>query len=211
MDEIIIEHFKTPVMNEKLAWKNPPNRWEIDAERGRLVVFPDDKTDYWQKTGCGLSTDNGHFLFTECGRDFSLSTHVTYRPENRYDQAGLMVRASPDFWLKTSVELEEKGVLMLGTVVTSNGYSDWSTQRYEADPVDIHLQVERRGDDYTVSTGRNDAERIQIRLCRLKGLNDAPVQCGLYACSPVSRGFAASFGSLEIRIMKPRSPSSSTA
>ncbi|WP_251028015.1 DUF1349 domain-containing protein [Bacillus sp. ISL-77] len=66
-----------------------------------------------------LQADNGHFLYYEVNGDFRLTTKVKSKPQNRYDQAGLMVRLSSDTWLKTSVEYIPDGNSKLGVVVTN--------------------------------------------------------------------------------------------
>ncbi len=107
---------------------NEPARWEHSA--GTLKLFPDAKTDFWQRTHYGIQADNGHFLFAEQEGDFVIRTHVSYTPLHRYDQAGLMIYRDAENWVKTSVECEDEGPFRLGVVVTRGGYSDWSTQDY---------------------------------------------------------------------------------
>ena len=108
-----------------------PARWAV-RPAGRLRIEPEAGTDFWRKTHYGFEADNGHFLFAEVTGDFVLSTHVRFHPAHQYDQAGLMVRASPSSWLKASVEHEPGGPDRLGAVVTNHARSDWSTQNFPA-------------------------------------------------------------------------------
>ena len=194
---ILHETFDGAALSPQLHWFHPPQNWRIaDAA---LVISPDVETDYWQRTHYGFQADNGHFLYAEVDADFVLTTRVRFAPAHQYDQAGLMVRLSPQCWLKTSVEYEPDEPNRLGAVVTNHGYSDWSTQDFPKQVNDLSLRVRREDGDYFVEYTLDDAEGTaarwtQIRLARL--LEDdgrTPIWCGLYACSPKGAGFRASF------------------
>ena len=200
----IDERFDNGTLDARLHWFHEPTAWQLtDA---RLVLWPDGKTDFWQKTHYGFTADNGHFLHAEVAGDFSMTTRVRFQPAHRYDQAGLMVRISPTCWLKTSVEYEPDGPAKLGAVVTNHGYSDWSTQDYPTGRNALELRIRREGSDYLVEY-RDDAPAgpaagagwTQIRLAHL--IDDAegsPVACGLYACSPTAEGYVAEFEYLTV-------------
>ena len=125
-----------------LSWFNPPEHWGL--ENGRLWIQPE-VTDFWSRTHYGFIFDNGHFLKYLTSRDFILRTGIRFTPRNQYDQAGLMIRISPDCWLKTSVEYEDETLSRLGVVVTNFGYSDWSTQDFDPTIREIELQVVKPG------------------------------------------------------------------
>ncbi len=206
--KILNEAFQQKQLDPRLKWYCPPASWSLEGNR--LSLQPDPKTDYWQKTHYGFANDNGHFLYLEAEGDFVLETQVSLHPAHRFDQAGLMVRLSPDFWLKTSVEYETEGPSKLGAVVTNYGYSDWSFQNFEGEFVPgITLRIHRTGDDYIVEhlqevlDGHDGLKPqwAQLRVAHLHNLEHRPVQCGLYACSPIEAGFKAEFGYL--RVEKP--------
>ncbi|HXV43877.1 MAG TPA: DUF1349 domain-containing protein, partial [Anaerolineae bacterium] len=140
------ETFEQPTLDPRLMWYCPPAKWSINPAASVLAVEPEAKTDYWQKTHYGFEADSGHFLFAEVDGDLILTTQVSFRPAHQYDQAGLMVRISPQCWLKTSVEYEPDGPARLGAVVTNFGYSDWSTQNFTGNKVS--LRIRREGSDY---------------------------------------------------------------
>lgn len=201
-DTILHEQFDSDELHPHLQWFHPPQGWRIrDAS---LVVSPDAETDYWQRTHYGFQADNGHLLYVETREDFVLSTRVRFEPAHQYDQAGLMVRISPQCWLKTSVEYEPDGPNLLGAVVTNGGYSDWSTQDFPKQMRALTLRVRREGGDYIVEYTLDEAQGpagrwTQIRLARLlEDDGQAPILCGLYACSPKGAGFTASFDYLKL-------------
>lgn len=196
MPTILSESFYKATVDARLSWYNPPKQWEV--ARGHLVVRPDAKTDFWQATSYGFRVDNGHFLFTEVEGDFTLLTKLRFKPAHPYDQGGLMVRLSPECWIKTSVEYETDGPSKLGVVVTNNGYSDWSTQDFGYARNELVLRLTRKGNDYLVEASPNGYTWQQLRVAHLQHEPYQAVQCGLYACSPVDEGYEVEFSYLRI-------------
>jgi len=200
-EQMLFEEFDSGTLDPRLAWRCPPSHWSIN--NSQLIVEPDEKTDYWQKTHYGFEADNGHFLYCVLRGDFVLSSRLRLFPVHQYDQAGLMVRFSSECWLKTSVEFEPAGPSQLGAVVTNAGYSDWSTQSFAASGEDLALRIRRERDDFIVeySTGteaREDAHSwTQIRMAHLHNPTGMPIECGLYACCPKESGFKAEFDFLK--------------
>ncbi len=193
------DSFAGPDLHPKLRWHCKPSRWALLPAEHALRIEPDAGTDFWRKTHYGFELDNGHFLHADVAGDFVLTAHVRFRPVHQYDQAGLMVRLSPTCWLKTSIEHEADGPSRLGAVVTSHGYSDWSTQGVPSGPGEVWLRVRREGNDYLVESSRDGQGWEQMRLAHLQeDLEGAAVACGVYACSPKGAGFVAEFRHLNI-------------
>ncbi len=192
----LLKNFDTQPHSD-LTWFCPPSNGSF--QDGRLTLHPDAKTDYWQRTHYGFQNDNGHFLYTEVEGDFILTTKVRFFPQHQYDQAGLMVRISPDYWLKTSIEFEPDEPNRLGAVVTRCGYSNWSTQDISKGVNQYQLRIQRESDDYIVEYRQSDTDQwSQIRMAHLENPQESAVQCGLYACSPIEAGFRAEFGYLKL-------------
>src|SRR5262249_4503685 len=143
------ERFDGPSLAPRLHWFHPPPSWRVDTGRNLLSVEPAAKTDFWQRTHYGFQADNGHFLGLEVKGNFNLSTQVTFHPAHQYDQAGLMIRARAECWIKTSVEHELEGPPQLGVVVTREGYSDWSLQDLPPGHSEIRLRLRLSGADVT--------------------------------------------------------------
>jgi regulation of enolase protein 1 (concanavalin A-like superfamily) len=200
----VFERFHGPNLDPRLKWRCPPAQWSILDSR--LIVHPDASTDFWQRTHYGFSADNGHFLNAEVTGDFTLATRVRFAPAHQYDQAGLMVRCSPDCWVKTSVEFEPGGPNRLGAVVTRGGYSDWSTQDFAADRDTLEVRISVSGQDALVEyletevpgPGGKPPRWVQLRLAHLPLPPGQPIQAGLYACSPKGAGFSAEFHYLHL-------------
>ncbi|MGC9523026.1 MAG: DUF1349 domain-containing protein [Anaerolineae bacterium] len=196
--------FESDSLGSAFHWYCEPVRWEIGE--GELVIWPDAKTDYWQRTHYGFSADNGPFLYTPVTDDFVMTATVRFYPRHQYDQAGLMVRIDPQTWIKTSVEYEPDEPDKLGAVVTAYGYSDWSTQDYPLDANEIALRIERAGDDYLVAYApaalppdrASELAWTQIRMTHLPNPHAVPVLCGVYACCPTDAGYRAAFDFIRV-------------
>ena len=196
---ILEEHFHQPTLDPQLRWLNPPPSWSVDSSLPALVVQPATPTDFWQETHYGFRADNGHFLFTEVTGDFTITTKVRFHPVHQYDQAGLMVRVGPLCWIKTSVEHEPHGPARLGVVVTNHGFSDWSVQDFPRATHEVCLRIRKEAADFIVEFAANEpAGWNQMRIAHLNIENNAPLACGLYACSPKGDGFRAEFEFLKI-------------
>ena len=180
----------------EFRWHCEPHRWAISD--GRLRIEPDAPTDFWQRTHYGFRADSGHFLYQTMADDFVLSVRIVFHPAHQYDQAGVMVRASADCWLKASVEFEPSGPCRLGAVVTNHGYSDWSTQDFPQQTNEVWLLVRREGDDYLVHASGDGGRWSQLRMARLHEGCGLPKACGVYACSPKGSGFVCEFADLSI-------------
>jgi regulation of enolase protein 1 (concanavalin A-like superfamily) len=192
----IEEDFTSEVFLERLVWQNYPSHWEIG--KSGLQLFTSGQTDFWQKTHYGFQVDNGHILSASVTGDFEMETQVYSSFVHQYDQAGLMIRSDQHHWIKTAIEAEPENFNHLGAVVTSGGYSDWSTQNLEKDISEIQLKMTRQGNDFLVFWKLpEEASWNQLRMCHL----DCPqtIQAGIYACSPREAGFQANFKFLKLR------------
>jgi uncharacterized protein len=189
------ESFQTTPLHKNLNWHKEPSIWSVNQRQ--LQIYSDAPTDFWQRTHYGFRFDNGHFLGAEFGGDFSIETSVHCDFRHQYDQAGLMIRVSDQFWIKTAVEYEPDEPNKLGVVVTNNGYSDWSTQDVNDAFTSYKLRIIRKDSDYQVAW-HNPLTGAWAQM-RLLHLFDRPVvQAGLYCCSPKEAGFSARFDYLHV-------------
>lgn len=181
---ILDEQFNQGQMNGQLKWLNEPANWTVDTTKAKLVIKTDQETDYWQKTHYGFQRDDGHFLYLETDKNFRMTTKMTAIPQTQYDQAGLMVRYSEDYWVKASLEYIADGPSKLGAVVTNNGYSDWSTQLVDTDKIELYYRLSKIGQVIYVDFSWDGNDWHQIRLAHLAVSDKEPIMAGLYACSP---------------------------
>ena len=143
--------------------------------KGEVVVKPTPQLDYWSRTfyePC-LRKHNGQTLLTtvQADEEVTLTTCFTLEPRAQFDQAGVMIRVDDNCWVKAGIEFCD-GVPRLSCVVTNDGFSDWSTQKYE------------QWDD--------DAGATSLRL-RIHKLNPGPEQgpCFVFEAAPYKPGDTA--------------------
>jgi regulation of enolase protein 1 (concanavalin A-like superfamily) len=189
-----IENFRTPSLPPSFYWFNEPSTYRLGDG---LEIFTDEKTDFWQRTHYGFRRDDGHCLLTTLAGDFSIMARVEFRPQERYDQCGLIVRVDGENWIKTSTEYEDEQVSRLGSVVTNLGYSDWATQDVPSAHREVGYRISRRGSDFRIESSLDGRNWLQMRIAHL---HQAPAQlaAGIYACSPIGKAFWCRFSMLEI-------------
>jgi regulation of enolase protein 1 (concanavalin A-like superfamily) len=190
----MIENFNQPSIPETFYWLNEPAKTQLGAG---LEIFTDEGTDFWQNTHYGFQRDNGHCLLTRRSGDFSVVTQVEFRPRERYDQCGLMIRIDRLNWIKVSTEYENEDCSRLGSVVTNLGYSDWATQDISSDHSEMWYRISKNGSDFLLENSYDGQNWLQLRVTHLHKLTD-PLQVGVYACSPIGKNFWCRFNLLSI-------------
>ena len=170
------------------TWTTPP---ADVAEHGTdLQVTAVEGSDAWLRTAYGFTHDDAHALLAPLPDEGAVEVDVTIAFDGQFDQAGIMLRADAETWVKAGVELAD-GVPQLGAVVTL-GRSDWSVgpgPDWAGRRVTIRLS--RAGDAVTVRARAGDAP---FRLVRV-----APFPAGLaasagpYCCAPTRAGLTVTF------------------
>jgi uncharacterized protein len=189
-----IEEFLQPSMPKDFFWFNEPAKYQIGSG---LEIFTNEKTDFWQKTHYGFQRDDGHCLFTQQAGDFSLTAHVEFRPQEKYDQCGLMVRLDNQNWIKISTEYEDEHCSRLGSVVTNLGFSDWATQDIPSSHHEMWYRISKNGSDFLLENSYDGQNWLQLRVTHLHQAFEQ-LEIGVYACSPIGKDFWCKFTSLEI-------------
>ena len=174
-------------MFDKGTWLNPPPDWSIDAD-GALYARSGIKTDFWRRTHYGFERDNGHALLAPAPAEFTAALTFTGDYHTLYDQAGLMIRASAERWIKFGIELTD-GATHLSAVVT-DGSSDWSAREIALDGP-LSIRATRIGDAVFMQQGAPDGSWAMVRLAPFAV--DAEAAVGPYLCSPERAGFKATF------------------
>jgi regulation of enolase protein 1 (concanavalin A-like superfamily) len=180
---------------EGMTWANPPQRAELRG--GTLEVVTRPMTDFWRTTAYGFVHDTGHFLGAPLAGDAAIEVTFSGEFSQQFDQAGLMLRAAPDLWIKSGVELSD-GVLFASAVVT-RGMSDWSVAPIATDAVGrpITIRASRAGDGVTIRYRVGDRE--PFRLLRVAYLPPAAeLQAGPMCCSPSRGGLVVRFAPVRI-------------
>ena len=185
--------FKT----SNLVWTRPPKVYKIEEKKITMTTDPD--TDLWQRTYYGFQNDNAPVLQMKTSEKFFTFVFKTeFESKTRYDQSGLVMYLDSDNWAKASVEYENDKIQRLGSVVTNNGYSDWSSMDISSSIKSIWFRFSRRESDYYIEYSNDGKEWKQMRIFHMfKG--DGEISFGIYACSPGKQAsFNASFSDMEL-------------
>lgn len=169
-----------------MQWDNEPDSWRGDADR--LAVDVEGDTDYWRVTKHGFVADDAHFYHREVTGDFTATVTVTGEYATLYDQAGLMVRADEETWLKCGIEYVDDR--QHASAVVTREFSDWSVVPLE-DPDSVRFRVDRTDETVEVFFAAGDDEFTMIRqgyLCE-----DEALAVGPMAAAPQGDGFACTF------------------
>ena len=175
-----------------MQWLNEPASWQRTGDVLRVSVDPG--TDFWRTTGYGYIHDNGHVYGDLLPGDLDVSVRVRGTFANQYDQAGIMLRADEQTWLKTGVEFFE-GRPRLSTVLTV-GWSSWMVADLPPGLDEVALRVSRRGDAVEVryAIGEGPAELAALVFLP----PERELLAGIVCAAPEGTGFSVTFHDLRI-------------
>ncbi|MBN9374239.1 MAG: DUF1349 domain-containing protein [Cellulomonas sp.] len=169
-------------------WTHPPASTREDGDA--LLVEAVEGSDAWRHTAYGFVHDSEHALLAPLPAGRAVEVDVALAYDQLFDQAGLMVRAAEDTWVKAGVEISD-GLPQVGAVVT-RGVSDWSVA-----PVPewagrvVTVRASRFGDALVV---RAHAEGEPWRLVRMAPFDtDVPLEAGPFCCAPSRAGLVVRF------------------
>jgi regulation of enolase protein 1 (concanavalin A-like superfamily) len=176
-----------------MTWLNEPPSVELHGSE--LVVNTGPETDFWRSTAYGFVHDDGHFLSAPFPAEGALEVSFRAHLAAQFDQAGLMLRAGPETWLKAGVELSDGQ--RYASVVVTNGRSDWSVAPLPplppmAEDTTLTVRASRQGDGVTVRyrLGKEAAWQL-LRVAYLPP--EAELRAGPMTCSPTRAGLTVRF------------------
>ena len=179
-------------MWDSFQWLNPPSKWEV--QDGGLSVDVSPKTDFWRKTHYGFIRDSGHFLYKEVSGNFVVQVGVHGDYAALYDQGGLMLRASDQYWMKCGIEYV--GGVQQASAVVTNDFSDWSVTPLQINPAQVWFRVKRQDCSLEVFYSLDGKDYVMIRTAYLKCSRELNV--GIMCAAPEGPGFRIKFYDLWI-------------
>ena len=181
---------------KEMKWIRVPKQYEITEDRVEIITEP--HTDLWQRTYYHFRNDNAPVLQLETDEQFfSFVVKTDFDTKVRYDQSGIVMYLDSDNWLKAAMEYENDEIQRLGSVVTNNGYSDWSSVDVDASIKSIWFRFSRREDDFCIENSVDGVNFKQMRICHMFNAKEK-ITFGIYACSAEDSSFKASFTDMEI-------------
>lgn len=179
-----------------LEWTREPKSYSITEDKIEIVTLP--YTDLWQRTYYHFRNDNAPVLQISTDRKyFSFIVKTQFESKHRFDQCGIVMYLDSENWLKGSIEYENEEFQHLGSVVTNNGYSDWSTTAIDSTIKSMWYRFSRREDDYCIECSTDGVHYNQMRICHMWN-GAGTIRFGIYACSPEDSSFKAIFTHMEI-------------
>ncbi|WKZ91931.1 DUF1349 domain-containing protein [Chimaeribacter arupi] len=173
-------------MRNAFSWINEPQQWHYQNDK--LTVVTDDHTDFWRKTWYGFERFSGHIYATDAADDFTFQVKVCANFNTLYDQAGIMLMADDQHWLKAGIEYND-GAPAIGSVLTL-GHSDWATGIFPGDPRTFWLRLTRKGDSLRL---QYSTDGRHWPLLRLSYFPPCPVKVGVMCCTPERQGLEVEF------------------
>jgi len=167
-------------------WTNQP---ENVIEAGdELWVTAKEHSDYWNHTSYGFIHDNGHGLLSQLNPGSAMQVEFYLDFDQQFDQAGLLMFANGDNWIKAGVEFSD-GSPQVGAVVT-NFYSDWSVSAVNQWANSwVTVRVSRTERDITIRAGVGN-----LSLHRVAPINpELDWFCGPMLCAPSRSGLTVRF------------------
>lgn len=181
---------------KEMKWIRAPKQYKVTEDRVEIITEP--HTDLWQRTYYHFRNDSAPVFQLETDEQFfSFLVKTDFDSKVRYDQSGIVMYLDSDNWLKASVEYENDEIQRLGSVVTNNGYSDWSSVDVDASIKSIWFRLSRREDDFCIENSFDGVNFKQMRICHMFNAKEK-ISFGIYACSPEYSTFKASFTNMEI-------------
>lgn len=179
-----------------MKWTRAPKQYKITDNKIEMITEP--HTDLWQRTYYHFRNDNAPVLQIETDEKyFSFVVKTEFDTKARFDQSGIVMYLDSENWLKASMEYENEEIQRLGSVVTNNGYSDWSSVDVDAKIKSIWFRLNRRDDDFCIESSTDGVHFKQMRICHMFNVKDT-IRFGVYACSPENSSFKATFKDMEI-------------
>ena len=179
-----------------MEWIRQPNVCSVTEDKVTITTEP--FTDLWQRTYYHFRNDNAPVLQIKTEEQFfSFVVKTDFDTKVRYDQSGIIMYLDSDNWIKASMEYENEEIQRLGSVVTNNGYSDWSSTDVDAKIKSVWFRFSRREDDFCIENSFDGVTFKQMRICHMFNVTNE-ITFGIYACSAENSSFTATFTNMEL-------------
>ena len=179
-----------------MEWIRQPKVCNVSEDKVTITTEP--FTDLWQRTYYHFRNDNAPILQMRSEEQFfSFVVRTDFDTKVRYDQSGIIMYLDSDNWIKASMEYENEKIQRLGSVVTNNGYSDWSSTDVDAKIKSVWFRFSRREDDFCIENSFDRVTFKQMRICHMFNVKKE-ITFGIYACSAENSSFTATFTDMEL-------------
>lgn len=174
-------------------WINEPARWNLGP--AGLFVATDNATDFWRETHYGFTRHSGHLFGFRTDGGFTATVRVQAAYQSLYDQAGIMVLADEENWVKAGIELSD-GEALLSSVLTI-AQSDWATGKFQGDPSNFWIRVTMDKGVLRIQASTNGKRWPLVRLSAFPVRKHYLV--GPMCCTPERAGLEVLFSEFDVK------------
>ena len=180
-----------------MRWVNEPEWEDFVGEKGvksTRIQIPGN-TDCWRKTRHNMISDNAPFCFRNVTGDFEVILRASTKFTGNYEQAGIMVRESPEIWMTCGFQVFD-GQPQASAVITRDT-SDWSLLPLPESQDSMYFVVKRTRECVECFYSYDGFEWTQIRQAVL---TETPkLMVGMYGACPQGDGFEVVFEHFTIK------------
>ena len=164
-----------------MRWMNDPERFIINEKE--IIIETSPYTSLWSRTYFKNVTFNAPILIFPVEENFTFSAKVNFSFNEVDDQAGILVHANSDNYLKACVQCYDNSTNLLSTTLTSHGYSDIASREIGNFIQIVYLRLSHRDGDFLIENSFDGIHYKHMRMFHLK-MREGHFNVGIYACSP---------------------------
>ena len=160
----------------------------LSTDESDLLVCAVEGSDAWRHTSYGFVHDTEHGLLGRLEQGSAIEVDFTAAFEAQFDQAGILIRADAENWIKAGVEFAD-GQPQVGAVVT-RGRSDWSVAPVPSwNGQRVTIRASWVDDAITLRARAGDEEFRLVRVIPW----ELPSLAGPMVCAPSRAGLTVRF------------------
>lgn len=178
-----------------MRWMNDPERFITNENEVFIETSP--YTALWSRTYFKTVSSNAPILIFPVEENFTFSAKVSYVLNEINDQAGIVIYANADNYLKACVLRLNDDTNLLSTTLTYHGYSDISSREIGDGINSMSFRLSHRDGDFLIENSFDGIHYKHMRMFHLK-MREGHFNVGVYACSPYDSSFDAKFSNMEI-------------
>lgn len=152
-------------------------------------------TDCWRKTRHNMISDCVPFRYRYVQGDFEVILHASTRFTGNYEQAGIMVRESPEVWMTCGFQVFDEQPQ--ASAVITRDTSDWSLLPLPETQESMYFVVKRTRECVECFYSNDGFNWTQIRQAVLT--ESSKLMVGMYGACPQGDGFEVVFEHFTIK------------
>ncbi len=181
-------------LNE-MKWMNDPERFIVNENE--IIIETSPYTQLWSRTYFKCVCANAPMLILPVEENFTFSAKVNYVFNEVNDQAGIIIYANSDNYLKACVQCLDSSTNLLSTTLTHHGYSDIASREIGSGVAYMYFRLSHRDGDFLIENSFDGVHYKHMRMFHLK-MREGYFNVGVFACSPYNSSFDAKFSKLSI-------------